>query len=93
MSMYSRPVSCTTRGCTSNAEYKVAANWNAGRFSELKTYGLACEAHHTQCFREALQRRKIHPPSPEEVQGEIALYRYEKGKHDRQLEKIPNPSS
>ncbi len=92
MSMYTRPVTCTTRGCTSNAEYKVAANWNAGRFSELKTYGLACEAHHTQCFREALQRRKVHPPSPEEVQGEIALYRYEKGKHDRQLEKLPNPS-
>jgi len=92
MSEYTRPVHCGMPGCASNAEYKIAATWSAGRWNELKTYGLACEAHHVQTYKDALRRRKIHPPSVEELVGEISVYRYEKGKSDKSLEKVPNPT-
>ena len=89
--MYSRPVHCGTPGCAGDAEFKIAAPWSAGRFAELKTYGLACEAHYSQSYRDALRRRKIHPPSEEEVVGEIVVYRYEKGLADTSLEPLPTP--
>lgn len=89
--MYNRPVMCGAPGCTEPAEYKIAAPWSAGRFSELKTYGLACEGHYAQCYREALRRRKIHPPSREELQGEISVYRFEKGQSAQKLQPVPNP--
>jgi hypothetical protein len=89
--MYTRTVQCGTPGCGEPAEYKVAATWSAGRFSELKTYGLACGSHHTQAFREALRRRKIHPPSAEEAQGEIGLYQFEKGSPSKGLHQVANP--
>lgn len=89
--MYSKSVTCGTPGCRGLAEYKVAASWSAGRFSELKTYGLACADHSTQTYNDALSRRKVHPPSAEEAQGEIALYRFEKGKANAALEPIAKP--
>lgn len=88
---YTRTTPCSTRGCGNLAEYKIAATWSAGRFSELKTYGLACESHKSQNYQDALRRRKIHPPSDEEKQGEIGVYKYVKGQPDRSLEKVPNP--
>jgi hypothetical protein len=92
MLMYTLPVSCGTPGCRGLAEYKVAAPWSAGRFSELKTYALACEDHHVQAYRDALRRRKIHPPSAEEAQGEVALYHFEKGTPNATLKQIASPS-
>jgi hypothetical protein len=77
--MFSRPVTCGVSGCHELAEYKIAAPWSVGRFSELKTYGISCEAHSTQAFRDALRRRKMH------------LYRFEKGKATTKLEPVPNP--
>lgn len=88
---YTCPVHCTTPGCQSKAEYKIAATWSAGRFSELKNYGLACANHYAQVYRDALRRRKVHPPSAEELQGEIGVYHYEAGKPDKSLKKIANP--
>ena len=52
----SRTVTCGTPGCGGAAEYKIASPWSAGRFSELKTYGLACEQHYAQTYRDALRR-------------------------------------
>lgn len=89
--MYDRQVTCGAPGCGGLAEYKIAAPWSAGRFSELKTYGLACEQHYTQAYRDALRRRKIHPPSAEEVQGEITVFKFEKGKPAARLEPVANP--
>jgi hypothetical protein len=89
--MYTSPVRCGTAGCHELAGYKVAAPWSAGRFSELKTYGLACEAHCAESYREALRRRKLHPPSPEEAQGNIAVFRFEKGKAGAPLVPVDNP--
>ncbi|GAC1475337.1 MAG: hypothetical protein NVSMB9_27620 [Isosphaeraceae bacterium] len=91
MSTESRSISCGAPGCNGPAQYKIAATWSAGRFSELKTYGLACETHYAQLFHDAVNRRKAHPPSREESQGEIGVYRYVKGKPDKSLEKVPNP--
>lgn len=88
---YTRPVHCGAPGCESDAEYKIAANWSAGRFAELKTYGLACEAHYSQSYRDALHRRKLHPPSAEESQGEIGVFRFVKGQSEASLERVTNP--
>jgi hypothetical protein len=92
MADYTRPVHCGTPGCAADAEYKIAAPWSAGRWNELKTYGLACGAHYAQSYKDALRRRKIQPPSAEEVVGEIGVYRFERGKPDKQLKQVPNPS-
>lgn len=89
--MYTRPVCCGNPGCHELAEYKIAAQWSAGKFSELKTYGLACAEHYGQVYRDALRRRKNHPPSPEETQGEINVYHFEKGQAVSKLEQVPNP--
>ena len=91
MLMYNRSVSCGTPGCQELAEYKIAAQWSAGKFKELKTYGLACEAHYAQTYRDALRRRKIHTPSPEEAQGEMTVYHFEKGKAVSELEPVASP--
>jgi hypothetical protein len=88
---YTRPVTCGTPGCGQPAEYKIAAPWSTGKFSELKTYGLACGAHYAQTYRDALSRRKQCAASPEETVGEIAVFHFEKGKAGQPLEKVPNP--
>jgi hypothetical protein len=87
--MYSRDVACGAPECGSPAVYKIAAPWSVGRFSELKSYGLACAGHCGDVFKAALKRVKIHPPSPEEHQGEIGIYAFEKGKHDREMPRQP----
>ncbi len=89
--MFTKPVQCGAPGCQDLAEYKIAAPWSVGRFSELKTYGLGCQAHYSNLFREALRRRKIHPPSQEELQGEMAVYKFEKGKAAAKGQLVANP--
>lgn len=88
---FTKPVHCGSPGCQELAEYKVAAPWSVGRFSELKTYGLACEAHYATAFKEAMRRRKVHPPSQEELQGDMAVYRFEKGKAPAKGVVVANP--
>ena len=85
---YTKAVSCGAPGCGHPAEFKVAAPWSYGRFTELKTYGLACAAHRDQTYQAAVARGQKHPSSSEEKVGEIGVYRYEKGLHDRDLEKV-----
>jgi hypothetical protein len=86
--MYSKDVVCGRAQCGKTATYKIAAPWSAGRFNELKSYGLACSEHYNDVYREAQRRSKLHHMSPEESVGEIGVYRYEKGKLDRQLERL-----
>lgn len=83
--MYTREVHCGAPACENAAEYKIAAPWSTGKLSELKSYGLACEGHISSAFRDARRRAKIHAFSPEEKVGEIGIYAYERGKHDREL--------
>ncbi len=89
--MFTKSVHCGSPGCQDLAEYKIAAPWSAGRFSELKTYALGCQAHYANLYREALRRRKVHPPSQEELQGEMAVYKFEKGKAAAKGQVVANP--
>ena len=89
--IFTKSVTCGSTGCQELAEYKIAAPWSVGRFSELKTYGLACQTHYAGSFRDAVRRRKIHPPSQEELQGDMAVYQFEKGKAAAKGSVVPNP--
>jgi hypothetical protein len=86
--MYTRDVTCSKKGCGKHATYKIAAPWSYGHFAELKSYGLACADHFGDAYREAQRRSQLHEPSSEENVGEIGIYKYEKGKRDKQLERL-----
>lgn len=81
-------VNCSHADCTEPAAYKIAAPWSDGRFSELKTYGLACSDHLGAIFRAAEARRQAYQPAPGESVEEIGIYRYEQGRRDRQLQRL-----
>jgi hypothetical protein len=81
-------VRCSLPHCEEPATYKVAAVWSVGSFSELKTYGFACSDHLGRVFREAEQRHSDYQPAPGETIEEIAIYRFEQGKRDRQLQRL-----
>jgi len=86
--MYTKEVLCSKPKCGKPATYKIASPWNYGLFAELKSYGLACSEHFGDTYREAQGRAQLHEPAAEEAVGEIGLYRYEKGKLDKHLERL-----
>jgi hypothetical protein len=81
-------VRCSVLDCQRAATYKIAAPWNDGRFSELKTYGHACAEHVGPVFRAAEERRAKYHPAPGESVNEIGIYRFENGWLDWQLERL-----
>lgn len=81
-------VRCSLPDCTGSASYKIAAQWSDGSFAELKSYGFACSDHLAPVFREAEVRRNDCEPPPGEMLEEIAIYKYEQGKRDRQLQRL-----
>ena len=74
--MPKKPVECSVPDCHESATHKVAAPWSYGRFSELKTYGLACDDHEPTVLETALKRRKHYTVEPGEVVEEIAVFDY-----------------
>lgn len=86
--MSSQMVPCSHPECNAPASYKIAARWSDGSFTELKTYGFACSDHLGPVFRDAERRRLEYPLSPGELIEEIAIYRFELGKRDRQLQRL-----
>jgi hypothetical protein len=86
--MYTRDVFCSKPKCGKPAAYKIASPWSYGKFAELKSYGLACSEHFGDAFRDAQRRSKLHAPSVEETVGEIGIYKYERGKLDKELERL-----
>jgi hypothetical protein len=80
-------VRCSMPDCGAPAEYKIAAPWSDGRFSELKTYGHACSRHIGPVYRDADLRRATYKAAPGESVDEIGIYRFEPGRRDRQLER------
>ncbi len=86
--MYHHAVLCSHSCCFEPAAYKVAARWSDGSFSELKTYGFACSQHLGDVFQDAEDRRPDYALGPSEVIEEIAIYRFEPGRRDRQLERL-----
>jgi len=81
-------VRCSAPDCHEPACYKIAALWSDGSLAELKTYGFACSEHLGVVFRAAEERRREYATSPSETVEEIAIYRYEQGKRDRQLQRL-----
>jgi hypothetical protein len=81
-------VRCSVPGCRLPASYKIAAQWSVGNFSELKTYGFACSEHLGPVFRDAEARHESYRASQGETVEEIAIYRFEQGKRDRQLQRL-----
>ena len=86
--MYNHVVNCSHPYCSDPATYKVASRWSYDTFSELKTYGFACSEHLGEIFQEAEDRRLDYSLCPGEVIEEIAIYRFEPGKNDRQLQRL-----
>jgi hypothetical protein len=84
---YQRVVLCSGPDCEHPAVYKIAAPWSDGRFSELKTYGFACVDHLRDVLRSAEARWLDYEPVKGEVVQDIGIYRYERGKSDRQLQR------
>jgi hypothetical protein len=74
--------------CREPASYKIAAPWSDGSFSELKTYAFACSNHLGPVFRMAETRQESYVPAPGETVEAIAIFRYEQGKRDRQLQRL-----
>ncbi|WP_165064053.1 hypothetical protein [Paludisphaera rhizosphaerae] len=86
--MTRQSVHCSFPGCSDPASYKIAARWSDGSFAELKTYGFACSEHLGRVFQEAEQRQASYKTAPNESLEELAIYRYEAGKRDRQLQRL-----
>jgi hypothetical protein len=86
--MYHNVVLCSHPRCSEPAGYKIAARWSDGSFAELKTYGFACSDHLGEVFQDAENRRLDYTLCPGEVIEEIAIYRFEPGKRDRQLQRL-----
>jgi hypothetical protein len=82
-----RVVRCSEPDCSEPACYKIAAPWTDGRFNELKTYGFACAAHLPDVLRSAEVRWLDYEPVRGEAVHPIAIYRYEPGKRDSELQR------
>jgi hypothetical protein len=81
---------CDTPGCGKAAIYKIAAEWSYGNVSELKNYGMACDA----CLQDRLayartKREKVRAAEGEKL-GPVAAYRLMPGVHDRDLPRVPD---
>ena len=86
--MINKGVPCSSPSCTATSAYKIAARWSDGQFTELKTYGFACSEHIGPIFRDAERRRMEYRRAPGETIEELAIYRFEHGKRDRQLQRL-----
>ena len=81
-------VRCSLPDCREPASYKIAAQWSDGRVAELKSYGFSCSDHLSTVFREAESRRHDYETTPGETLEEIAIYKFEQGRRDRQLQRL-----
>ncbi len=89
MAMPPYPLSCLTKGCENPAGYKIAARWSDGVTEELKTYALSCPACLAGWFRRSRQKQAACRRAPHEVLEPPGVYRLERGRRDRRLERLP----
>lgn len=81
---------CSAPKCTHPAVYKVAAPWSDGTSSELKNYGLACDAHRdSQLMLAQLHREGLKLADGESI-GPVGLYRLATGQRDAELVRLPD---
>lgn len=86
--MSTKSVRCCYPGCGEPAAYKLGAQWTDGVYSELKSYGHSCSEHLGVAFREAEARWRKSIPAPGESVEEVAIFRYDPGKRDKQLQRL-----
>ena len=85
--MTNTTVKCSLPECREPASYKIAAPWSDGTFSELKTYGFACQDHVRDVCREAEVRWLDYEPVAGEAVERLGIFRFAVGRGDRQLER------
>ncbi|MCS7167625.1 MAG: hypothetical protein RMI91_01210 [Gemmatales bacterium] len=85
MPMPPYPVLCYEPNCGRPAIYKIAAEWSDGYTRELKTYGLTCADCLWKWYQRAVRSRQALRLAPGEYVGELAVYRFERGKRDVEL--------
>lgn len=83
------PIYCYTHGCKHEAVYKIAARWSDGRQSELKTYGLCCEACLPSWFKRSRQKQMQCRLTSGETLEPAGIYHLEHGQRDRTLPRMP----
>lgn len=83
-------VRCTMPGCPEVARYKIAAEWSDGTTKELKTYGLACEAHLEVLFRRSRDKQQGCRIAEGETLSAPRIFRIEEGRRDRELVHLPD---
>ncbi|WP_406693594.1 hypothetical protein V5E97_21405 [Singulisphaera sp. Ch08] len=81
---------CSAPHCDNSAVYKVAAPWSNGRSRELKSYGLACEAHRDSQLALAQLHRQGLKLAEGETIGPVGLYELAAGKRDAELSRLPD---
>ncbi len=87
--MPSYPIYCSSKDCKNLATYKIASKWSDGVVSELKTYGLCCEACVAKWFqvgRESFKRSRL---IPNETLDQPGIYLLHRGERDQALQRLP----
>lgn len=87
MPMSSYPVMCYSNGCPNGAAFKIAARWNDGITTELKTYYLACPACLASLFASAAVKRVACRLAPGETLDEPGVYELHRGERDQVLKR------
>jgi hypothetical protein len=81
-------VFCYTKGCKNTAQYKIAARWSDGVVSELKTYGLCCEACLPKWLQRGRDRQNACRLTPGETLDVPGIYLWQHGKRDQVLQRL-----
>jgi hypothetical protein len=83
-------VLCTTEGCKTPAQYKIAAVWSDGSTEELKTYGLCCDEHLEAQLHQSRDKQKSCRLADGETLSQPQVFRIESGRRDRELVRLPD---
>ncbi|MBI3410622.1 MAG: hypothetical protein HY040_19980 [Planctomycetes bacterium] len=88
MPMPPYPIYCITKGCKNIAGYKIAGRWSDGVQSELKTFALCCEECLPRWLHTSRAKHKASRLAPGETLDPPGIYRMERGRRDRILERL-----
>jgi hypothetical protein len=86
----SYPITCTHRGCSHPALYKIAARWSDGTTGELKTYSLCCAGCLAESYRLSCEKQKACRTARGETLETPGIYLLAQGKRDRTLQRQPD---
>jgi hypothetical protein len=82
-------VLCYAKGCTRDAQYKIAARWSDGVTRELKTYFLACTDCLPELYRSAAAKKAACRLAAGETLGDPEVFEMKRGARDRELIRRP----